>query len=158
MNMLVVLSHIKILDSLLYPIQYFNLLDANWRFNDKLVCLHLRYSPGLWQKMWEPMIRHDGNHGSICSLIWEHLAQGRIHQETLILGRVHFSTLAIRGQCWNIMNVYALNNRTDRATFWKHIRLQVAGEEEWCIGGDFNMIESCHDNSNNTMGEVMCPS
>ena len=23
--------------------------------------------------------------------------------------------------------------------------LQVAGEEEWCIGGDFNMIESFND-------------
>ena len=48
----------------------------------------------------------------------------------------------------NIMNVYNPNNRTDRATFWERIRLQVAGEE-WRIGGDFNMIESLHDSSNN---------
>ena len=47
------------------------------------------------------------------------------------------------------MNVYVPNSRTKRATFWEHIRLQVAGAEEWCTGGDFNMIESIHDSSNN---------
>ena len=47
------------------------------------------------------------------------------------------------------MNVHAPNSRIERGTFWERIFLQVAGEEEWCIGGDFNMIEFLHDSSNN---------
>ena len=45
--------------------------------------------------------------------------------------------------------VYAPNSITERATFWERICLQIAGEEEWCIGGDFNMIKSLHDSSSN---------
>ena len=33
----------------------------------------------------------------------------------------------------------------------QHIHLQVAGEEECCIRGDFNMIDSLHDSSNNSI-------
>ena len=82
-------------------------------------------------------------------MIREHLPQGLIHQESLIHGRAHFCTLAIQGQRWNFMNVYAPNSRTEREILWERIHLQVAGEEEWCIGGDFNMIKSLHDSLNN---------
>ena len=83
-------------------------------------------------------------------MIREHLAQGLIHHvQSLIPGRAHFCTLDIQGQHWNFMNVYAPNRIIERATFWERIRLQVAGAEEWCIGGDFNMIESINDSSNN---------
>ena len=98
--------------------------------------------------MWDPGRGNDGNHGGIFTLIREDLAQGLIHQESLIPGGAHFCTLAIQGQHWNFMNVYAQNSILERATFWERIRLQVVGEE-WCIGGDFNMIESLHDSSNN---------
>ena len=89
--------------------------------------------PGSWRTIWEPAIGEDGNHGGICTLIREHLAQGLIHQESLIPSRAHFCTLAIQGQRWNFMNVYAPNSRTERATFWEDIVIQAAGEEEWCI-------------------------
>ena len=46
------------------------------------------------------------------------------------------------------MNVYAPKSITERATFWERIRLQVA-DEEWCIVGDFDMIKTLHDSSNN---------
>ena len=57
--------------------------------------------PGSWQTIWEPAIGEDGNHGGICTLIQEHLAQGL----TPILGRANFCMLAIQGQRWNFMNV-----------------------------------------------------
>ena len=105
--------------------------------------------PISWRTIWDPTIGEDGNHSGICTLIRENLAQGLIHEESLIPGRAHFCTLAIQGQRWNFMNVYAPNSRTKRATFWERTLLQVAGTEEWCIGGDFNMIESIHNSSNN---------
>ena len=73
--------------------------------------------PGSWRTIWEPAIGEGGNHGGICTLIREHLAQGLIHQESLIPGRAHFCTLAIQGELWNFMNVYAPNSKTERATF-----------------------------------------
>ena len=83
-------------------------------------------------------------------MIREHLAQGLIDKETLILIRVLFAIGHPRATL-EYMNVYALNNKTDRATFWECIRLQVASEVEWCIGGDFTMIEPLHNSSNSNL-------
>ena len=127
-------------------------MEIRWDLEDYILCgavdiimlqeHHLDSTPlkevgefllGTWRTMWEPSIGDDGNHGGICTLIREHLAQGVIHQESLIPSRAHFCTLAIPGQRWNFMNVYAPNSRTERATFWEDIVIQAAGEEEWCI-------------------------
>ena len=49
------------------------------------------------------------------------------------------------------MNVYSPNSIIERAIFWERIHVQVAGSEDLCIGGDFNMIESLHHSSNNNL-------
>ena len=44
-----------------------------------------------------------------------------------------------------ILNLYAPNHESARAEFWTQIADALPSADEWCIGGDFNMIEAPED-------------
>ena len=52
--------------------------------------------------------------------------------------------------CWGqlrvgLLNIYAPNHASARATFWSQLLESLPSADSWCIGGDFNMIETPED-------------
>ena len=45
------------------------------------------------------------------------------------------------------MNIYAPNHESARTGFWTHLVDGLLEVDAWCVGGDFNMIESHQDRS-----------
>ena len=44
-----------------------------------------------------------------------------------------------------LLNLYALNHASARATFWFQISESLPRANAWCVGGDFNMLETVED-------------
>ena len=43
------------------------------------------------------------------------------------------------------LNVYAPNHVSARVEFWSQIADAIPAADAWCVGGDFNMLESPED-------------
>ena len=60
-------------------------------------------------------------------------------------GRAQVVTVQYHGDILGVLNVYAPNHASARAEFWSRIASSLARVDCWCMGGDFNMLESPDD-------------
>lgn len=60
-------------------------------------------------------------------------------------GRAQWLILQWGGLTCGFLNLYALNHESACAGFWSQIANALPSVDEWCIVGDFNMIEASED-------------
>ena len=63
----------------------------------------------------------------------------------VVPGRAQFVTMQYHDALVGFLNVYAPNHASARAEFWAHLVAALPSVDSWCIGGDFNMLESPED-------------
>jgi hypothetical protein len=66
-------------------------------------------------------------------------------KEEVILGRVKYVIIRIEGEVVDLANVYVPNHETTSVVFWKEMLEKLPNIPNWCMKGDFNIIESCND-------------
>ena len=59
--------------------------------------------------------------------------------------RAQFLIIKIGSQKVGLMNIYAPNSASARASFWPSLVEYVGLADCWLVGGDFNMIEEAFD-------------
>ena len=57
-------------------------------------------------------------------------------------GRTQVVTVQYHGDILGVLIVYAPNHASARAEFWSQIASSLLKADCWCMGGDFNMLES----------------
>ena len=68
-----------------------------------------------------------------------------LERSILVLGCAQVVTVQYHGGILGILNVYAPNHASARAEFWSRIASSLLRANCWCMGGDFNMLESLDD-------------
>jgi exonuclease III len=68
----------------------------------------------------------------------------------VVPGRAQWITCSMEKQVLGILNIYAPNKGSERASFWNHIANNLPLADSWIVGGDFNMVERESDRSINT--------
>ena len=83
-----------------------------------------------------------------------HLSKHRIKRYGFVLrgkrvvvvpGRAQYITMQYHDEVIGILNVYAPNQASARADFWALLASALPRVDSWCIGRDFNMLESPED-------------
>ena len=73
---------------------------------------------------------------------WRSTIAGR---GSVVLGRAQWLVIEWRHLRLGLLNVYAPNRASSRATFWAEIALGIPSADSWCVGDDFDMIEMADD-------------
>ena len=63
----------------------------------------------------------------------------------VVPGRAQFVTKQYHDDLIGILNVYAPNHASARAEFWARLAAALLSVDSWCVGGDFNILESPED-------------
>ena len=63
----------------------------------------------------------------------------------VVPGRAQFVTMQFHDALIGVLNVYAPNHASARAEFWASLAAALPRVDSWCVGGDFNMLESPED-------------
>ena len=88
---------------------------------------------------WSPAFGPSGIQGGVCISIadtWRSAIVDRVP------GRAHWLLLQEGQLRIGLLNVYAPNHASARATFWLQICESLPQADSWCVGGDFNMLET----------------
>ena len=70
---------------------------------------------------------------------WQSAFRDRV---VVVSGRAQFITLQYHDALVGFLNVYAPNQASARAEFWVRLATSLPSVDSWCVGGDFNMLES----------------
>ena len=84
-----------------------------------------------------------GGQGGVCISIaeaWQTAIRDRV---TVVPGRAHSVTMKYHDEVIGILNVYSPNHASARAELWARLATALLSVDNWCVGGDFNMLESC---------------
>ena len=101
--------------------------------------------PGQWMLYWSPGIGNNGAQAGVCIAISERWTRNIIRYEELIPGRAQYIVLNLRNENIAFLNIYAPNSSLERSRSWNQLTELCLGNLNWCIGGDFNMIERVGD-------------
>ena len=94
-----------------------------------------------WSAGFGPM----GGQGGVCMSVaeaWQSAVRDRV---IVVPGRAQYITMQYHDAVIGILNVYAPNQASARADFWALLAAALPRVDSWCIGGDFNMLESPED-------------
>ena len=73
---------------------------------------------------------------------------------TILNKRAQFLILQIGPQKTGIINLYATNSPSKRASFWISLSEYAGLAGSWLVGGDFNMIEEASDRRGGTISTI----
>jgi hypothetical protein len=59
----------------------------------------------------------------------------------VVPSRAQWITCSMEKQVLGILNIYAPNKGSERASFWNHIANNIPIADSWIVGRDFNMVE-----------------
>ena len=63
----------------------------------------------------------------------------------VVLGRAQFMAMQYHIELIGILNVYAANHASASVEFWARLVASILSVDTWCVGGDFDMLESLKD-------------
>ena len=84
--------------------------------------------PGQLTSFWSPSIGRQGAEAGVCLSVAEKWETCVVHYEEVIPGTTQYV-------------IYAPNGNSERKTFWDQLITLLPPIENWCIGGDFNILE-----------------
>ena len=117
--------------------------------------------PGRWTHFWVPAFGPNSRQAGLCIALRQHLQSIILSAGTVMNKRAQFLIIKIGSQKVGLMNIYAPNSASARASFWLSL-VEYAGLADcWLVGGDFNMIEDASDRIGGTTttisgGEAKC--
>ena len=100
---------------------------------------------------WSRRIGSNEAQARVCIAISERWTRNIIRYEELIPGRARYIVLNLRNENIAFLNIYAPNSSLERGRFWNQLTELCPGNLNWCIGGDFNMIERVRDRTGGSM-------
>ena len=93
------------------------------------------------ETFWSAAFGTAGAQGGVCICIAESWRDAIVDRGIVVPGRAQWVIMQ-RGEVrFGILNLYAPNQSSARASFWDQLVDALPTVEHWCIGGDFNMIE-----------------
>ena len=99
------------------------------------------HGEALWLATFGPFGIQGGVYISIVEL-WDKVVLDR---GVIVLGKAHWIIMQKGSMRLGFLNVYAPNHASPRGGFWSHIAEGIPCADAWCVGGDFNMLESPDD-------------
>ena len=100
-----------------------------------------RHSEVFWSGSFGP----SGTQGGICMSIADTWRDAILDRGIVVPGRAQWILLQWGEIRLGLLNLYAPNHASARTVFWTQITDALPSADEWCIGGDFNMIEAPED-------------
>ena len=100
---------------------------------------------GRYETFWSVGFGPMEGQGGVCMSIAEVWQPSVLERSVLVPGRAQVVTVQYHGGILGILNVYAPNHASARAEFWLQIASSLPRADCWCMGGDFNMLESPYD-------------
>ena len=105
------------------------------------IILMNRHSEVFWSASFGP----SGLQGGVCMSIADTWQTATVDRGVVIPGRVQWMIFQWGQVKLGLLNLYAPNHESARAEFWMKIADALPSADEWCIGGDVNMIEAPED-------------
>ena len=97
--------------------------------------------PGNWEMFWSSAIGTSGTQGGVCMAIAQQWKENIICKEIIVPGRAQYIVIKDLQTTWGYLNIYAPNHASARKHFWYEITNALPNVSDWCVAGDFNMIE-----------------
>ena len=97
--------------------------------------------PGYWLTYWSPGVGNNGSQAGVCIAFAEKWKTNIIRYEELVPGKAQCIILDIGKENVAFLNIYAPNSASQRILFWKQLLRTLPSLDNWCVGGDFNMVE-----------------
>ena len=94
---------------------------------------------------WSGAFGPSGIQGGVCISIADSWRSAVVDRGILIPGRAQWMLVQWGEIRLGLLNLYAPNHESARADFWSQIADSLPMADEWCIGGDFNMLEAAED-------------
>ena len=110
--------------------------------------------PGRWIHFWVPTIGPNSRQAGLCMAIKEQWASIIVSAGTILNKRAQFLILQIGPQKTGIINLYASNSASERASFWISLSEYAGLADSWLVGGDFNMIEEASDRRGGSISTI----
>ena len=103
--------------------------------------LRPRHSEVFWSGSFGP----SGTQGGVCISIADTWRSAILDRGVVVPGRAQWLLLQWGEVRLGLLNLYAPNHASAWIDLWTQIIDALPGADEWCIGGDFNMIEAPED-------------
>ena len=94
-----------------------------------------------WMTFWSPGFGNNGAQGGVCMAISALWKDNVLSYVDLIPRRAQYITSSIKDKIVGVLNIYAPNSVSERIVFWNQLEALCPSNINWCVGGDFNMIE-----------------
>jgi hypothetical protein len=78
-------------------------------------------------------------------LVKANLIPKLVDKSEVVQGHAQYVILNLNREQTGFLNVYVPDNKQNRKYFWCSISQSIPQADCWCIGGDFNIIESTKD-------------
>ena len=94
---------------------------------------------------WLPAFGSSGIQGGVCISIADVWKSAIVDPGIVVPGHAQWLLLQWEQTRVGLLNLYASNHASARATFWFQISESLPRANAWCVGGDFNMLETVED-------------
>ena len=109
---------------------------------------------GQWMTCWSPRIGNNGAYVGVCMAISTSWKDNALSYVDLRPGRAQYIIISIKDEIVGVLNIYAPNSVSERIVFWNQLEALCPSNINWCVGGDFNMIDRVKDRTGGSMTTI----
>jgi exonuclease III len=115
---------------------------------DKLGVMGFRRGKALWLGAVVNPDTGQARRGT-CILLNAQMQHIVIDDDIIVANRAQWVIYQIESHKIGFLNIYAPNQRRERATFWDEVCQGLPDADSWVLGGNINMVENEEDRSGN---------
>ncbi len=121
------------------------MLIQEHHLSDRRISRYGCFLPGNWEMFWSAAYGPMASQGGVCIAVQDKYKSWITQKQVIIPGRAQYMVFQDEVNSWGLLNVYAPNHVSARIKFWQDILQALPQVDNWCVAGDFNMLEDPAD-------------